>query len=101
MGGFKLYDNHPNINKLRKKILRNEPIYNGNNFLENSYLSNNKSTIFHNEIHYHPQRFDYEGSRYGDKTYNYYLNEPMKGDIKDIEWKFPRLYHNNSKHYYE
>ena len=44
--------------------------------------------------YYNPKRFDYEGSRYGDKTYNYYLNSPMRGDISS-NWKFPPIYYYN------
>ena len=46
--------------------------------------------------YYNPYRYDYEGSRYGDKTYNYYLNSPMRGDIS-ADWKFPPIYHYNYK----
>lgn len=44
---------------------------------------------------YNPHRYDYEGSRYGDHTYNYYLNSPMRGDISS-DWRFPPLYYYNS-----
>ena len=43
---------------------------------------------------YNPYRYDYEGSRYGDNTYNYYLNSPMRSDIS-ADWKFPPLYYYN------
>ena len=49
-----------------------------------------------NENHYSPRRYDYEGSRFGDNTYNFYLNEPMRGDAS-VNWKFPPLYMYNSK----
>ena len=45
--------------------------------------------------YYSPKRFDYEGSRWGDYTYNYYLNSPMRSDISS-NWKFPPLYYYNS-----
>ena len=45
--------------------------------------------------YYNPKRNDYKGSRYGDYTYNYYLNAPMRGD-KTRSWKFPPLYYYNS-----
>ena len=45
--------------------------------------------------YYSPKRFDYEGSRWGDSTYNYYLNSPMRSDISS-NWKFPPLYYYNS-----
>lgn len=44
---------------------------------------------------YNPHRYYYEGSRYGDHTYNYYLNSPMRGDISS-DWRFPPLYYYNS-----
>lgn len=44
---------------------------------------------------YNPRRYDYEGSRYGDHTYNYYLNSPMRSDISS-DWRFPPLYYYNS-----
>ena len=99
-GGIKSYRNHGNINLIRNKMLRNEPIYNGNDCLKNSYKLKNKSSIFRNEKHYYPQRYDYNGSRFGDKTYNYYLNEPMNTNIRGIDWKFPPLYGYNSKNNY-
>lgn len=40
---------------------------------------------------YHKRYSDYH-SRYGDNIYNYYLNEPMRGDKKE-EWKEPPLYY--------
>lgn len=45
--------------------------------------------------YYNPRRYDYESSRYGDNTYNYYLNSPMRGDISK-DWKFPPLYYCNT-----
>ena len=45
--------------------------------------------------YYNPKRYDYRGSRYGDYTYNYYLNAPMRGD-KTRSWKYPPLYYINS-----
>ena len=44
--------------------------------------------------YYSPKRNDYRGSRYGDYSYNYYLNAPMRGD-KSQNWKFPPLYYYN------
>ena len=46
---------------------------------------------FQDGKHYSPYRYDYENSRYDDKTYNYLLKEPMRGDIS-LDWKFPPLY---------
>ena len=45
--------------------------------------------------HYSPYRYDYEGSRYGDKTYNFLLNGPMRGDVS-LDWKYPPLYYYGS-----
>ena len=42
--------------------------------------------------YYNPERNDYKGSRYGDYTYNYYLNGPMRGDISK-DWRFPPIYY--------
>ena len=50
---------------------------------------------YKNSIIYHkytPFRGDYENSRYGDYTYNYYLNSPMRGDVSE-DWKFPPQYY--------
>ena len=60
--------------RIRNKMLRNEPIYNCNDNLGNSYILRNKSSIFPEEKHYHPQRHDYNGSRFGDDSYIYFLN---------------------------
>ena len=46
---------------------------------------------FQDGKHYSPFRYDYENSRCDDKTYNYLLKEPMRGDIS-LDWKFPPLY---------
>ena len=45
--------------------------------------------------HYSPYRYDYEGSRYGDKTYNFLLNGPMIGYVS-LDWKYPPLYYYGS-----
>ena len=50
---------------------------------------------YKNSIMYHkytPFRGDYENSRYGDYTYNYYLNSPMRGDVSE-DWRFPPQYY--------
>ena len=39
--------------------------YNGNDNSENCYKLKNQNNIFSNEKHYHPQRYDYKGSRFG------------------------------------
>lgn len=45
---------------------------------------------------YSPYQRDYEKSRFGDYTYNYYLNAPMRGDISN-DWKYPPLYYYQPK----
>ena len=41
---------------------------------------------------YSPYRADYDGSRFGDPTYNYYLNGPMRGDVSK-DWRYPPQYY--------
>ena len=83
-------------NNLPKLNAQNKLIDDNRKYSEN--YSQNKEQYLNsgNEKHYSPRRYDYEGSRYGDNTYNFYLNEPMRGD-KSSEWKFPPLYCYNSK----
>ena len=86
-----LPNNFPLIN-MENKLIDNDIRYEEkNNLQEDEPYSNSR-----NEKHYSPRRYDYEGSRYGDNTYNYYLNEPMRGD-KSADWKFPPLYCYNSQ----
>ena len=59
---------------------------------QNNQRRNNR---FQEGKHYSPYRYDYEGSRYGDKTYNFLLNEPMRGDVS-LDWKYPPLYYYGS-----
>ena len=63
---------------------------------EDFFQDEEQNPYSRNEKHYSPRRYDYEGSRYGDNTYNFYLKEPMRGD-KSSDWKFPPLYCYNSK----
>ena len=91
--------------KLRKSSsMANIPI-NNHKIRKNLIQHNNKIDFCDNMVnsmgnyekrykYYNPRRYDYEGSRYGDKTYNYYLNSPMRGDIS-ADWKFPPLYYYN------
>ena len=78
-----------NNHKIRKNIIQND---NKIDFCENSV--NSMGNYEKRYKYYNPRRYDYEGSRYGDKTYNYYLNSPMRGDIS-ADWKFPPLYYYN------
>ena len=74
--------------------------YINNNRDKNNYqdeYDENKEYYIKNNLprkykYYNPYRYDYEGSRYGDNTYNYYLKAPMRGDIS-ADWKFPPLYY--------
>lgn len=78
-----------NNHKIRKNIIQND---NKIDFCEN--MVNSMGNYEKRYKYYNPRRYDYEGSRYGDKTYNYYLNSPMRGDIS-ADWKFPPLYYYN------
>ena len=81
-----------NRSNIRYNLLKD---INMNNDADNiSYsMGNNLSRRYK---YYNPYRNDYEGSRYGDNTYNYYLNSPMRSDIS-ADWKFPPLYYYNYK----
>ena len=67
--------------------------YNDNNNYYNINLQKHqrRNNRYQEGKHYSPYRYDYEGSRYGDKTYNFLLNGPMRGDIS-YDWKYPPLY---------
>jgi hypothetical protein len=41
---------------------------------------------------YSPYRNDYDNSRFGDPTYNYYLNGHMRSDVSK-DWRFPPIYY--------
>ena len=86
-----LPNNFPRIN-IRNELIDNNISYGENNSPQEEEPYPNSR----NEKHYSPRRYDYEGSRYGDNTYNYYLNEPMRGD-KSADWKFPPVYCYNSQ----
>lgn len=85
-------DNFPKINIQNKLNYGN--IQYSENDQQNEEDEDNPNS--RNNKYYMPRRYDYEGSRYGDKTYNYYLNEPMRSDITS-DWKFPPLYRYNTK----
>lgn len=85
-----------NISDLTRNKMIRKKLFNSNN---NKNLEDiNKSD--NSEKHYNRQRYDYEGSRFGDQTYNFYLNEPMRSDIKSLDWKFPPIYRYNYKNDY-
>ena len=71
--------------------------YNDNNNYYKFHLQNNqrRNNRYQEGKHYSPYRYDYEGSRYGDKTYNFLLNGPMRGDVS-LDWKYPPLYYYGS-----
>ena len=97
------YDN--SVNYKSKNFQRSNSMANMSNDYQryNNNENNNKiyNLCFHNiqkrynrfqdGKHYSPFRYDYENSRCDDKTYNYLLKEPMRGDIS-LDWKFPPLY---------
>jgi len=71
--------------------------YKDNNNYYKFHLQNNqrRNNRYQEGKHYSPYRYDYEGSRYGDKTYNFLLNGPMRGDVS-LDWKYPPLYYYGS-----
>ena len=90
---------HRNNNKLsRSQSLPDLHEYRcRDNISSHSNISNIRSPpqYYKNSIMYHkysPYRGDYGNSRYGDYTYNYYLNSPMRGDVSE-DWKFPPQYY--------
>lgn len=64
-----------------------EQRYVGNSY--NDYDARNRFKKRAN--YYNPKKGDYKSSRFGDYTYNYYLNSPMRGDISE-DWRFPPIY---------
>ena len=43
-------------------------------------------------IRFHPHWQDYDRSKFGDNTYNFFLNGPMRGDVAE-DWKYPPQYY--------
>ncbi len=60
-----------------------------NNKIRPYYFYKDKNVIYSK---YSPYRNDYGNSRYGDQTYNYYLNEPMRSDVSK-DWRYPPKYY--------
>ena len=90
---------HRNNNKLsRSQSLPDLPEYRcRDNISSHSNIMNIRRPpqYYKNSIMYHkytPFRGDYANSRYGDYTYNYYLNSPMRGDVSE-DWRFPPQYY--------
>lgn len=108
-----LYDRNTNEGRNNKHTMRRSNsdlsfIYNKNNnryfendrygnkieqrYIGNSYNDYNERNRFKKRANYYnPKKGDYKGSRFGDYTYNYYLNSPMRGDISE-DWRFPPIY---------
>ena len=85
------YEEKPEYIKNRYNNRYNEDFFNEDNDDENMDIYNG----IRRYKYYSPKRNDYRGSRYGDYSYNYYLNAPMRGD-KSQSWKYPPLYYYNS-----
>ena len=81
----------------KSKYLRNKLIDSRINGVDDGCKLEDKQFLENKEKHYNPHSFDYEGSRFGDNTYNYFLNEPMRGNYCGVDWKFPPLYNYNTK----
>lgn len=63
-------------------------------------LNINRARINHDSPQYRkysPYQRDYERSRFGDYTYNYYLNAPMRGDRSE-DWRYPPQYYYTPKY---
>jgi len=85
--------------KLKKKGSEMEPFYKFKNV--ELYGQRDPVTFGYDEVddkyrYYSPFRNDYQGSRYGSYTYNYYLNAPMRGDISE-DFKYPPQYYYRPK----
>ena len=83
----------------RKKGSDMEPFYKFKNI--EYYGQRDPITFGYDEVddkyrHYSPYRNDYDGSRFGSYTYNYYLNAPMRGDISE-DFKYPPQYYYKPK----
>ena len=82
-------------------VKRNKDNRNNNINITNNESINymNTDNIYGNKKYkyYNPKRNDYRGSNYGDYSYNYYLNAPMRGD-KSQNWEFPPLYYYKPKY---
>ena len=85
--------------RYRKKGSDMEPFYKFKNI--EYYGQRDPITFGYDEIddkyrYYSPYRNDYDGSRFGSYTYNYYLNAPMRGDISE-DFKYPPQYYYKPK----
>ena len=82
-------NNYNNDRYIQNERYRNQSQrkYEQNDFNENT----ERNSYAERMNYYRPDKNDYKGSRYGDYTYNYYLNGPMRGDISE-DWRFPPIY---------
>jgi hypothetical protein len=85
--------------RYRKKGSDMEPFYKFKNI--EYYGQRDPITFGYDEVddkyrYYSPYRNDYDGSRFGSYTYNYYLNAPMRGDISE-DFKYPPQYYYKPK----
>lgn len=93
-----IYHNNNNNKLSRSQSLPDLPEYRcRDNISSHSNIMNLRRPpqYYKNSIMYHkytPFRGDYGNSRYGDYTYNYYLNSPMRGDVSE-DWRFPPQYY--------
>ena len=76
------------------KNIRNEPIYEQRAVELNIKPNRNRSVdnVDRNYYGNNNERGYRDRSRFGDRVYNYYLNEPMRGD-RNENWKEPPLYY--------
>ena len=86
-----------NTRNSKGKYIRNKLIDSRINEINDDRKLEDQKFLSLKEKHYHPHSFDYEGSRFGDNTYNFFLNEPMRGNYCGVDWKFPPLYNYNTK----
>lgn len=95
------YKNRANLNMSQNG--NRSPYYNNRHFNINN-SEQNRPVKINNDIqgerdeyykNYHKENEGYPNSRYGDKTYNYYLNSPMQGSRTE-QWKYPPQYRYNA-----
>ena len=103
----KTIKDYKKIGLRKSSSMTNMPLNRSHNIRHNIIGMNNYNDHSNNMInsvrnlssrrikYYNPRRYDYHGSRFGDDTYNYFLNAPMRGDFS-ADWKFPPLYYYNS-----
>ena len=80
------YNNNYRLTKDRPMIFARSRKYGQHNEQKNSVEKMDES------LRFHPQWADYDRSRFGDYTYNFFLNAPMRGDVTE-DWKYPPQYY--------